>query len=132
MKTAAALSAFAFLISGICIAETEASPIKEGATRSNSNNHNTVYQLDTGDVIALYYQDASSEQRKCVLHVVQIDGLLHFPFGKVQARGSSIREVRDGLSRFAGQSAEKGMNRILVTVADLRNGKNDQLIRNFH
>ena len=87
------------------------------------------YELDTGDVVAFYYNDGA--KRECMLHVVQVDGKLHLPFGKFDARGKSIREVRDRLSTERSSAAKEGIHNFEVTVVDLRNADNDHILQNL-
>lgn len=86
-----------------------------------------VYQLDTADVVALSSSNPVTGSQDCLLYVVQMDGTLHFPFGKVKARGMTIAEVRDSLKPLSEAAQKDGMVDVVVTIVDMRNSANDQV-----
>ncbi len=90
-----------------------------------------VYKLDTGDVVAISSGDRKEGTRNCVLHVVQIDGTLHLPFGKVNSRGKSIAEIRDSIKQYSEAAQELGMVNIVATIVDLRKSENDHILQNL-
>ncbi len=91
-----------------------------------------VYQLDTGDVVAIYSTNSKTGSKDCLLHAVQMDGTLHLPFAKVKARGLTIAEVRDSIKPLSEAAQQKGMVDVVATIVDLRNADNDHFLRKLH
>ena len=91
-----------------------------------------VYQLDTGDVVAIYSTNAKTGSQDCLLHVVQMDGTLHLPFAKVKAREMTIAEVRDSIATHTEAAQQHGMADVVATIVDLRNSDNDHWLQNLH
>lgn len=90
-----------------------------------------VYQVDTGDVIAISSVDAKEGVRSCVLHAVQMDGTLHLPFGKVVVRGKTIAEIRDSIQSLSDEAEQHGMVDVVATIVDLRNSDNDHILQSL-
>ncbi len=91
-----------------------------------------VYQLDTGDVVAINSTNAKTRTRDCILHVVQMDGTLHLPFAKVKARGMTIAELRDSIGPLSEAAQQHGMVDIVATIVDRRNTDNDHILQNLY
>jgi protein involved in polysaccharide export with SLBB domain len=90
-----------------------------------------VYQLDTGDVVAIYSTDPKTGSHNCLLHVVQTDGTLHLPFGKVKARGMTIAEIRDSMKPLSEDAKQHGLVNVTATIVDLRTSVNDHILQNL-
>lgn len=108
-------------------AESPESPAKKATNLKPAN----VYQLDTGDVVAIYSTDSKTGSHNCLLHVVQTDGMLHLPFGKVKARGMAIAEIRDSINSLSEDAKQHDMVNLNVTIVDLRNSDNDHILQNL-
>lgn len=98
------------------------------AKKSTNLAPGNVYQLDTADVVALHSTNAGTGSQDCLLYVVQMDGTLHFPFGKVKARGMTIAEVRDSIKPLSEAAQKEGMVDVVVTIVDMRNSENDHIL----
>ncbi len=90
-----------------------------------------VYRLDTGDVVAISSGNVQAGSRACVLHVVQLDGTLHLPFGKLESRGKTIAEIRDSIKQQDKAAQQHGMVDVVATIVDLRNSDNDHILQNL-
>lgn len=102
-------------------------PTKE----TNQLKPRDVYKLDTGDVVAIFSEDPKDGARNCVLHVVQMDGMLHLPFAKIASRGMTIAEIRDSIKQHSKAAQQHGMDNVIATIVDLRNSENDHILQNL-
>lgn len=123
------------LVSMLLLLSCTIASISWAQTPTSKTDHlqpGNVYQLDTGDVVAIFSVDAKVGSRGCVLHAVQMDGALHLPFGKVEARGKTIAEIRDAIKPLSEAAQQNGMVDVVATIADLRNPNNDHILHNLH
>ncbi len=117
---------FAGVVCAVRINRVGTDPI----AKDNQVKPGEVYRLDTGDVVAISSGNVQAGSRACVLHVVQLDGTLHLPFGKLESRGKTIPKYETQLQQDKA-AQQHGMVDVVATIVDLRNSDNDHILQNL-